>query len=192
MILCSLTRTESAHVAELIAKTPLDDMAPLTIGTLTLAEVDLGILTSIAPYAQVKIAELFKATHGMAWPAPNRATGKAGARAIWFGREMVLLTGPKPDPTLAEHAALTDQSDAWTAVTLSGDDAGDVLARLVPLDLSAAHFKRGHTARSQIQHMAGSITRIGSDTFLLMVFRSMAGTLLHDLERAMASVAARR
>lgn len=179
-------------MAELIAKTPLDDMVPLTIGTVTLAEVDLGFLTSIAPYADAKIAEPFKATHGMAWPAPNRATGKAGARAIWFGRDMVLLAGPKPGPALADHAALTDQSDAWTAVTLSGDDVESVLARLVPLDLSAIQFKRGHTARSQIQHMAGSITRIGNDTFLLMVFRSMAGTLLHDLERAMASVAARR
>ncbi|WP_299705823.1 sarcosine oxidase subunit gamma [uncultured Tateyamaria sp.] len=179
-------------MAELISKTPLDDMAPLTIGTVTLAEVDLGTLTSIAPYAGAKITEPFKAVHGMAWPAPNRATGKAGARAIWFGRDMVLLVGPKPDPTLADHTALTDQSDAWTAVTLSGDDVEDVLARLIPLDLSAAQFKRGHTARSQIQHMTGSITRIGNDTFLLMVFRSMAGTLVHDLERAMASVAARR
>jgi sarcosine oxidase subunit gamma len=39
--------------------------------------------------------------------------------------------------------------------------------------------------------MTGAVTRIGADVFLLMVFRSMAGTLLHDLERAMASVASR-
>ncbi|WP_299546773.1 sarcosine oxidase subunit gamma [uncultured Tateyamaria sp.] len=178
-------------MTELIAKTPLDDMAPLTIGACRLAEVDLGILTSIAPYAASKIAAPFKAAHGMAWPAPNRATGKADGRAIWFGRDMVLLAGPKPDPTLTKHAALTDQSDAWAAVTLSGADVEDVLARLVPLDLSPGQFKRGHTARSQIQHMTGSITRVGTDAFLLMVFRSMAGTLLHDLERAMASVAVR-
>lgn len=178
-------------MAELIAKTPLGDMASVTIGTCTLTEVDLGTLTSISPYRGASMAERFKAAQDMAWPAPNRATGKSGARAIWFGRDMVLLVGPKPDPTLAEHAALTDQSDAWTTVTLSGDRAEDVLARVVPLDLSAAQFKRGHTARSQILHMSGSITRIRADTFLLMVFRSMAGTLLHDLERAMASVAAR-
>ncbi|WP_299610453.1 sarcosine oxidase subunit gamma [uncultured Tateyamaria sp.] len=178
-------------MAELIAKTPLDDMAPLTIGTCTVTEVDLGTLTSIAPYAGAKIADPFKAAHGMAWPAPNRATGKDGARAIWFARDMVLLAGPDPDATLAKHAALTDQTDAWTAVTLAGQGAEDVLARLIPLDLSATQFKRGHTARTQIQHMSGSVTRIGTDTFLLMVFRSMAGTLLHDLERAMASVASR-
>ncbi|WP_189369337.1 sarcosine oxidase subunit gamma [Tateyamaria omphalii] len=174
-----------------MAKTPLDDMPPRGIGSCTLEEIDLGALTSISPYAGAQIDAPFKAAHGMAWPAPNRATGKAGARAIWFGRDVSLLAGPKPDPKLAEYAALTDQSDAWTAVALSGDRVEDVLARLVPLDLSVAQFKRGHTARSQIQHMNASVTRIGTDRFLLMVFRSMAGTLLHDLERAMASVASR-
>lgn len=178
-------------MADLIAKTPLDGMAPLTIGACTVSEVDLGALTSIAPFADASIADAFKAAHGMAWPAANRATGKEGARAIWFGRDMVLLAGPEPDAGLAKHAALTDQSDAWAAVTLSGAQAQAVLARLVPLDLSAETFKRGHTARTQIQHMTGSVTRVGTDTYLLMVFRSMAGTLLHDLERAMASVAAR-
>ena len=58
----------------------------------------------------------------MAWPAPgpNRATGKAGARAIWFGRGMILQGGPAPDPSLAEHAALTDQTDGWACVQLEG------------------------------------------------------------------------
>jgi sarcosine oxidase gamma subunit len=42
-----------------------------------------------------------------------------------------------------------------------------------------------------VQHMNGSVTRIGADSFVILVFRSMAGTLYHDLERAMESVAAR-
>ena len=180
-------------MAELIAKTPLDGMVPVTVGDVTLAEVYLCALTSIAPYTgQGKaVAEALDTAHGLKWPAPNRATGKAGARAIWFGRDMILMAGPDPDTALTNVAALTDQTDAWACVTLSGAGAEDVLARLVPLDLSAAVFKRGHTARTMIQHMNGSVTRIGADTFLLMLFRSMAGTLLHDLERAMHAVAAR-
>ncbi|WP_299625088.1 sarcosine oxidase subunit gamma [uncultured Tateyamaria sp.] len=180
-------------MVELRAQTPLDDMAPMTIGTVTLAEVDLGVLTSIAPYkGQGKaLSEALKAAHGMALPGPNRATGKEGARAIWFGREMVMLAGPEPDAALNAYAALTLQSDAWTAVQLSGDGAEDVLARMVPVDLRAASFKRGHTARSLVQHMNGSITRTGPQSFVVMVFRSMARTLLHDLQRAMESVAAR-
>ena len=178
-------------MVDLVAESPLGGMADKTIGTVTLAEVDLGTLTSIAPFKGAVIGAAFKDAHGMAWPAPGRATGKAGARAIWFGRDMVLLAGPEPDAALNAYAAMTLQSDAWACVTLSGTDVEAVLARLVPLDLSAEVFKRGHTARTMIQHMNGSVTRIGADTFLLMVFRSMAGTLLHDLARAMESVAAR-
>lgn len=180
-------------MADLIAKTPLESMEAKTIGTVTLAEVDPGVLTSIAPFkGQAEtLGAAFKAAHGMAWPAPLRATGKEGARAIWFGKDVVMLAGPEPDAALNAYAAMTLQSDAWTCVTLSGADVEAVLARLVPVDVSAANFKRGHTARTQIQHMNGSVTRIGADSFLLMVFRSMAGTLLHDLERAMESVAAR-
>ena len=179
-------------MVDLIAATPLGGMTDKTIGTVTVSEVDLGTLTSVAPFKGRDISAAFKDAQGMAWPAPGRATGKDGARAIWFGREMVMLAGPEPDAALNAYAALTLQSDAWACVTVSGADAEDVLARLVPLDLSAGVFKRGHTARTMIQHMNGSVTRIGADTFLLMVFRSMADTLLHDLERAMESVAARR
>ena len=180
-------------MAELIAKSPLDGMGAVTIGTVTSGEIDLGVLTSIAPRkGQTKVvAAAFKSAHGMAWPAPLRATGKAGARAIWFGRDMILLAGPIPDTGLAAHAALTDQSDAWAAVELSGARVEDVLARIVPIDVSLATFKRGHSARTQIQHMNGSLTRTGTDRFVILVFRSMAGTLSHDLERAMESVAAR-
>lgn len=180
-------------MVELKAKSPCDGLLPLTIGRIKLSEADLGVLTSVAPYAgktKATSAAMTKA-HGVAFPAANRALGKDGARAVWFGRDMALLAGPAPDAGLAKHAALTDQSDAWTCVELSGAGAEDVLARLVPVDLRAATFKRGHTVRSQIKHMNGLITLTGTNSFLLMVFRSMAATLVHDLQEAMASVASR-
>jgi len=180
-------------VVDLTSMTPLDGMAPLAIGGVTLREVDLGRLTSVAPYKgkDTALGEALKAAHGMGWPAPNRATGKDGARAIWFGQRMALLAGPEPGAGLADHAALTDQSDAWTAVTLEGAGAAEVLARLVPLDLRASVFKRGHTARTELQHMMASVTKTGEESFLILVFRSMAATLRHDMQVAMEGVAAR-
>jgi len=184
-----LTPKENAPVAELTPRTPCDGLLPRTIGSTVLEEVDLGTLTSVAPLGGAP--DPLKDAHGMAFPAPNRATGKAGARAIWFGRDMALLAGPDPDPSIAQHAALTDQTDAWACVTLTGAGAEDVLARLVPIDTRAATFKRGHTARTQLQHINVSLTRIGADSFLILAFRSMAGTLVHDLVEAMETVAAR-
>ncbi|MEO0772822.1 MAG: sarcosine oxidase subunit gamma [Pseudomonadota bacterium] len=181
-------------MVELRSDTPLADMAPLDIGAVRLTEVDLGALTSLAPYKgqDAALSKALKAAHGMMWPGAGQATGKEGARAIWFGHRMALLAGPAPDADLARYAALSDQTDAWVSVRLDGADAGDVLARLTPLDLRAVAFKRGHTARTELMHMAVSITRLSDTAFLILGFRSMAGTLRHDLEEAMRGVAARR
>ncbi len=188
-----MTRKEGAPVAELIAKSPCAGLLPITVSGLTLTEEDIGHLTSLAPYSgqHKALGTALEAAHGLKLPAAGRSTGKAGCRAIWFGRDMVLLAGPAPDPALAGHAALSDQSDAWAVVRLEGDKAEDVLARLCPVDLRSKTFKRGHTARTELRHMMASVTRIGANSFQIMVFRSLAQTLAHDLKTVMEAVAAR-
>jgi len=180
-------------VVELTPRSPCGAALPLTIATMTLSEVNPGALTSVAAFQgqDAALSVALKAAHGMDAPKPNRATGKDGARAIWFGQRMTLLMGPAPDAGLAKYAALTDQSDAWAVVRLQGTGARDVLARLTPLDLRAGVFKRGHTARSDLQHMMSSITRVGEDAYIIMVFRGFAETLVHDLQTAMRRVGSR-
>ncbi len=181
-------------MVELVAKSPCAGLLPLTIGAVTLTEVAPGVITSLSPRAgqEAALSKALKAAHGMALPGAGRGTGREGARAIWFVRGQVMLMGPAPDPGLSEFAALTDQSDAWAVVRLEGDGAEDVMARLAPVDLRAESFKRGHTLHTDIQHMSGSITRVGERALQIMVFRSMAQTLVHDLKTAMEGVAARR
>lgn len=180
-------------MAELIAKSPAEGLLPLKIGAIRLTEVEAGHLTSVSAFEgnTKALSDVLKTTHGMAVPGPNRATGKDGARAIWFGLSHMLLIGPEPDAKLSRVAALTDQSDAWAVVELKGPGVSDVLARLVPVDLRPGHFKRGHTARTDLMHMTASITCVGANTILILVFRSMAETLVHDLKTAMEGVAAR-
>ena len=181
-------------MVELVAKSPCGGRLPIEAGEARLSEVAMTRLTSLQPKQgeEKALSKALKSAHGMVFPAPNRATGKEGARALWIGKGQAMLVGPEPEPGLGAHAVMTDQSDAWAMVRLEGAAAEDVLARLVPVDLRQSAFKRGHSLRTMLQHMSVSITRISDEAFLILAFRSMAGTLVHDLETAMKGVAARR
>ncbi len=180
-------------VAELKARTACEDALPIKVGAAQLEELDLGSVTSIMVLGQeADLSAAMEAAHGIAFPKPNRSSGKDANRCVWVGRDQALLIGAAPDATLDTHAAVVDQSDAWCAVSLSGAPSEDILARLVPVDMRRAQFKRGHTVRTQVGHMMASVTRTGADSFMILVFRSMAITLIHELEQAMQSVASRR
>lgn len=178
-------------MVDLIAKSPCDGLLPKEIGTVTLSESLFEAITSVAPFGgqDKAVSDALKAQMGAAMPGPNRTTGKAKSRAVWSGRDQVLVLGPSLEPI--PGAAMTDQTDAWACVELDGAAARDVLARLVPIDLRDGIFKRGHAARTQLMHMNIVLMRIGADRYGIMAFRSMAGTLVHDLESAMEAVAAR-
>ncbi|QOL80717.1 sarcosine oxidase subunit gamma [Pseudooceanicola spongiae] len=148
-------------------------------------------LTSLMPGASQGLGQALKKHHGLTLPEPGQRTLSDTAECLWFGHRQYLLVGVRPADSLTEVATLTDQSDAWSTVLLDGPLARDVLARLCPLDLRDAAFPMHATARSEIRHMMACITRVSADGFRLMVFRSMADTLLHDLREALAMRAAR-
>jgi heterotetrameric sarcosine oxidase gamma subunit len=177
---------EGCCVVELI-ETPALDHAPLTIGSCTMTVCELGQITQVMPFVGKDLAVEKKL--GMQLPKPNRVTSKGDATLQWFGRRTYLLMGVDAPDGL--DAAVTDQSDGWVAISLQGSGAEDVLARLVPVDVRGVAFKKGHTMRSMIQHMNGSVTRTGTDHFTVMVMRSMGQTLWHDVKTAMENVASR-
>ena len=170
-------------MVELSANTPCAELLPIAVGDCKLSEVVPASMALLSPYKgkEKQLSEALKAAHGMAFAAPNRSTGKAAARCVWFGHGQGMLVGPTPDKALARYGAVVDQSDGWAVVRLEGATAVDVLARLTSLDLRASRFKRGQTARSELHHMMVSITRVGNQAFDIMAFRSMAKTLVHDL-----------
>jgi sarcosine oxidase subunit gamma len=176
-------------VPELIAKSALEGRS-LTLGGVTLAEADPGPITSIAPYpgGARAVAKGLKAL-GLTFPAPNSFVEKKGARIVWTGREQAFLMGVAP-PVL-EGAAVTDQSDGWAVLALSGAAAVDVLARLVPVDLRLGACPAGTALRTQLNHMNAIILRTGDYAFEILVFRSMARTAWHELETTISMVAAR-
>jgi len=180
-------------VVKLVEKTPAEGLLPLEINGISLTELVPAAITSLMPFdgQEAAASALLSSLLGMECPHPNRSTGRDGARAVWVGRGQIFVVGKAVDASVARHAALTDQSDAWAVFSLQGHGVEDVLARLTPLDLNRAVFKRGHAARSLLGHMSAVILRTGENTFEIMVFRSMARTAVHELETAMRAVAAR-
>lgn len=177
-------------MAKLIALQPCDGLLPLSIGGVTVTEVGAPRIMSVAPFAgQEKVVSArLKDQIGVTLSAKSRRTAKGDATVQWFGHGVWLVHA---DVVLDGAAAVTDQTDAWATVAISGNSVEDVLARLVPVDLRAAVFKSGHTARTMLGHMSVSVTRVGARAFEVMVMRSMAATLVHELETAMRGVAAR-
>jgi sarcosine oxidase subunit gamma len=161
-------------------------LLPIADGDVTVTEVQAARLKSVAPFAGqgAAVSAQLKEQFGVGLPATNRRSGPV----TWFGHGTWMVAG---DVGLEGLAAVTDQSDAWAVVEIAGFGIEDVLARLVPVDLRAQVFKENHVAKTMLGHLSVTITRVGSQVFEIMVMRSMAATLVHDLDVAMRGVAAR-
>lgn len=178
-------------MVRLIAKTPCEELLPVEVRGARLAERDLGPVTAIMPLGRQDraVAAALKAL-GLGWPAPNRAVTSAAAAVLWSGMGQAFLAGAAPEG-LDGVAALSDQSDAWAAMELSGPSTEAVLARLVAIDVRAAVFAPGHVARTGLNHMMSLLWRTGAEAVTILVFRSMAATAVHELHTAMKAVEAR-
>ena len=177
-------------MVELLPLTPCAGLLPIEVGDVTLTEVIVDRIHVVAPFdgQQSAVSAALKDQIGVGLPDIGRTHIKADAHVQWAGHRSWLVRG---DVTLEGLAAVTNHSDAWAIVEIAGATAEDVLARLVPIDLRVATFKEGHTARTMLGHMTVSVTRSGPQAFEVMAMRSMAGTLVHELETAMKGVAAR-
>lgn len=180
-------------MVRLVELSPCAGLLPVTIGSLTLTEVDPGPAHALAPYAGKTdaVERLLKSTLGIGFPPPNQSEISGSVRLLWAGRGRALLLGAPVPEGVAALAAVTDQSDASAVVEVAGPAAEAVLARLVPIDLRARVFAEGQTARTLVGHMTAQVTRTGAARFEIMAFRSMAATLVHELTQAARGVAAR-
>ena len=174
-------------MAELAAAGAFDGLGlPVEAGGCRLAALPETRRASVAPFAGRK-AEVAAALGAML-PLGRVAPLPAG-RVLPFALGQWLVEGAAV-AGLDGLAAVTDQSDGWAGLGLTGAAAGDVLARLVPLDLDPSTFPPGAVARSRLQHVPLLLVAVAGG-FELMVPRSYAASAVEDLTRAMRAVAAR-
>jgi len=158
---------------------------PVEAGACRLSALPAGPIVAIAPYPGRR-GDVAARMGG--FPDPGQVLDLPAGRLVWAGRESAFLFGTAPD--LAGVAAQTEQSDGWCGLRLEGADAAEVLARLVAVDL--APLAVPSAARAQLNHMPLLLVRGGDSLWDLWSYRSMAGTMVHELGAAMAGLAARR
>ena len=179
-------------MVNLIARSLCEGLLPISIGLIELTEVIIEKAYSVAPFQgqEKAVSDVLIKTTGVGFPEPNRALSNGGARSVWVGGGRALIIGVDL-PDLTDMAAVTDQSDGIAAITIVGTEAEAVLARLVPLDLRENTFKNGTTARTYVNQMPASVTRLNSKSFEVMTIRSMARTLVQEMTEAATRCATR-
>lgn len=83
---------------------------------------------------------------------------------------------------------LSDQSDSWIMLQLSGRLSRDVLARTCPLDLHLRSFPGNTVARTTMEHLAVIIICQADNDYLLLSPRSSADTFVHLMQTSLRYV----
>ena len=127
-------------------------------------------------------------------PEMGRATTSGFANAYLLGmrEKQWFLVSRSPlskqaSDGLKTNAYLTDQSDNWGVLSVSGAQSRAVLARICPVDLHKAKFPIGNVVRTLMAHQGVIIYRQGDDSFRLLVPSSSARSFVQVLEAAAIS-----
>ena len=120
---------------------------------------------------------------GLELPGVRQATASDAAQALWMSPdELLVVLGYAEAPAVAERlaVALGDNfasvavvSDARALIRITGAQARDVLAKLMPVDFT--DFPVGSVRRSRAAQVAAALWRVSDTEWSLVCFRSVAG-----------------
>lgn len=85
-------------------------------------------------------------------------------------------------------AYLTDQSDSWVMLRISGKKSRNALARTCPIDLHPSVFSPGSVTRTLMEHMGVVIICEAEGVYTLMALRSYAESFLHALRVSIENI----
>lgn len=144
------------------------------------------------------VGKAVKKAFGIDLPDARKSTTANGITALYSGPGQWFLTAEdealfaKTQKATDSVASVTDQSDGFTALTLSGPRAPDVLMRLSSLDYTDTAFPTGSVARTPMQQISVMIARTGDGPdFLLNTPRSTARGFAHDVKIAISAILTR-
>lgn len=163
------------------------------------APKDLAIVAVALPLGgeDAALAAIRKG-YGADLPAPGKSTTaqEDGATLLRLAPDQAFILFHRAEPDaetivagrIGDTAYLTDQTDTWCALELSGPRARTALERICPLDIHPDAFAVGDAARTVMEHLGTIILRTGQDSFLLLSASSSAGSFLHAVETSIKNV----
>ncbi|MDE0992197.1 MAG: hypothetical protein OSA23_03290 [Rhodospirillales bacterium] len=184
---------------KLSPKSPLDGFVLEADGA-RLREINGFALISIAAPHQGEgaLKSVLKNTLGIDLPKPGFSSRSETTPDItlmsvghdqWFVRflETEKSSVEWVADAVGNFAAITDQSDSWTQIELSGISARMSLECVLPVDTDPSVFPEGAVSRTVLEHLGVIVTRQpnaadgGGYCFLLLSPRSSAKSFLHAL-----------
>lgn len=153
------------------------------------------VLLALAPKQGRRdaLAERLQSLHGLDLPAGPRASFAPGAALIATGPATFLLTLDEGDAAAAmagldDLATLTDQSDGYGVLRLTGPGTFETLAKGISIDFHPGAFGPGGAAVTACAHMGAILWQVDdTPTVDIAVFRSMAGSFWHFIEASGAA-----
>lgn len=135
---------------------------------------------------------------GVAMPEPLGVTQKGGNALLWMSPDEMLAICPASKLSghltalkkalKGHHALAVDVSDARVRFSVSGPHAREVLAKLVPIDMSHEGFTPGMVRRTRLGQVAAALwldeTPDGVSAIQIVCFRSVGDYVFDALKIA--------
>lgn len=169
-------------------------------GVLATERNELGIATVLLRKGQAAaLGQRIRERFGMELPREPRRTAAGNIAIAGIAREAWLairegggnaFAGFLKD-ALGDLASVTDQSDGYAVLRLTGPRLRDTLAKLLPIDVHPRAFRIGDVASTVAFHIGATLWRLddgpdGAPIIEVAIFRSLAGSFWHALSDSAA------
>ncbi|WP_299748247.1 sarcosine oxidase subunit gamma family protein [uncultured Tateyamaria sp.] len=156
-----------------------------TQGIATVTEVPLqGMITLRGQLTDAKVKKAAMSATSLEMPGHGQANCVDDRGICWMSPDELLVLCPydavstnlkQMQGVLGDvHSLCVNVSDARAVFDLSGDNAREVLAKLVPVDLAPDQFTVGMFRRTRMAQVPAAFWLHDNDSFRIICFRSQA------------------
>lgn len=164
-----------------------------------MAPKDLALVSIALPLGKEKAAtKAIEVGYSCAFPDVGKAQltkdKRTAVMRLATDQAFVLFTRSEPDAAdyvtekIMNKAYVTDQTDVWSGLEISGPNCRTALERICPIDLHPNSFAVNDVARTAMEHLGVIILRKDQETYLLLSASSSAGSFLHAVETSLNNV----